>query len=110
VTRGMRLLVLAAAFAASAMACGKKKDEAPPAKDLGQAVGDTANDTALLREANGAANEVIRNATDCPAARASINAANDKLNALEPQLKTVTGRATLAALRAQVERVSQLCP
>jgi hypothetical protein len=110
VKRATLLLVLAAAVAASGLACGQKKDEAPPSKDLGQAVGDTANDTAVLREANGAANEVIRNAADCPAARASIDAANQKLNALEPQLKTVTGRQTLAALRAQVERVSQLCP
>lgn len=107
--RARGLLMLAAAVAATSLACGKK-EEAPPSKDLGQAVGDTANDTALLREANGAANEVIRNAADCPAARASIDAANQKLNALEPQLKTVTGRQTLAALRAQVERVSQLCP
>jgi hypothetical protein len=108
--RATLFFVLAVAAAAGGVSCGKKKDEAPPSKDLGQAVGDTTHDTALLREANGAANEVIRNAADCPVARAAINTANEKLNAIEPQLRTVTGRATLGALRAQVERVSQLCP
>jgi hypothetical protein len=100
----------AVAVAAAALGCGGKKEEAPATKDLGQAVGDTANDTALLREANGAANEVIRNAADCPAARASITSAYEKLDAIGPQLKTVTGRATLDSLRKQVDRISEMCP
>jgi hypothetical protein len=84
--------------------------DAGSGKDLGQAVGDAGADTALLHEANGAANEVIRNAADCPAARATITPAYEKLDAIEKQLKTETGRVSLAALRKQVDHVSELCP
>ena len=79
-------------------------------KDLGEAAGDAGSDTALLEEANGAANEVIRNATDCPAARAAIAPAYEKLDAVEQDLRTEAGRVTLAALRKQVDRISELCP
>jgi hypothetical protein len=84
--------------------------EAGSSKDVGQAVGDASADTALLHEANGAANEVIRNAADCPAARAAIAPAYSRLDAIEKQLKTQTGRVSLEALRKQVDRVSELCP
>jgi hypothetical protein len=79
-------------------------------KDLGQAVGDAGSDTALLKEANGAANEVVRNASDCPAARAAIAPAYEKMDAIEKELRTEAGRATLGALRKQVDRISELCP
>jgi hypothetical protein len=79
-------------------------------KDLGQTVGDAGSDTALMHDANGAANEVIRNASDCPAARAAIAPAYTKLDAIEKQLRTEAGRVTLAALRKQVDRISELCP
>ena len=79
-------------------------------KDLGQAAGDAGSDTALLRDANGAAGEVIRNASDCPAARAAITPAYEKLDAIEKQLRTEAGKVTLAALRKQVDRISELCP
>ena len=84
------------------------KEEGP--KDLGEAVGDAAADTRLMHEANGAANEVIRNAADCPAARAAIAPAYEKLDAIAPKLKTETGRVSLAAIRKQVDRVAELCP
>jgi hypothetical protein len=107
--KGARLSLAVAVIVAS-LGCGKKKEEPPPAEGMGQAMTEIAADNALLHDATGAANEVIRNAADCPAARASIDKANEKLNAIEPQLKTVTGRTTLSALRTQVERISQLCP
>jgi hypothetical protein len=77
---------------------------------VGQAVGDAGSDTALLRDANGAVSEVIRNASDCPAARAAIAPAYAKLNAIEKQLRTEAGRTTIAALRKQVDHISELCP
>lgn len=79
-------------------------------KDLGEAVGDAAADTKLMQEANGAANEVIQNAADCPAARAAIAPAYEKLDAIAPKLKTETGRVSLAAIRKQVDRIAELCP
>lgn len=110
-TRTRLFLALTVAVVMASVGCGgKKKEEPPPAEGVGQAMTEIAADNALLHDATGAANEVIRNAADCPAARASVDKANEKLNAIEPQLKTATGRTTLAALRTQVERVSQLCP
>lgn len=79
-------------------------------KDPGQAVGDAATDTRLLHEANGAANEVIRNASDCPAARAAISPAYETLDKIAPQLKTEAGRVSLAAIRKQVDKIAELCP
>jgi hypothetical protein len=98
----------AAALAAAATACQGGGDAGP--KDPGQAVGDAAADTALLREANAAANEVVRNAADCPAARAAIAPAYAKLDDIDPKLRTETGRTSLAAIRKQVDRVAELCP
>jgi hypothetical protein len=79
-------------------------------KDLGEAAGDAGSDTALLKEANGAAGEVVRNASDCPAARAAIAPAYEKLDAVEKELRTEAGRVTLATLRKQVDRIAELCP
>ena len=53
---------------------------------------------------------MIRNASDCPAARAAITPAYEKLDAIEKQLRTEAGKVTLAALRKQVDRISELCP
>ena len=100
-TFGLALLVLTGA-------CKGGTESGP--KDPGQAVGDAAADTNLLHDANGAANEVIRNAADCPAARAAITPAYEKLDAIAPQLKTEAGRVSLAAIRKQVDRIAELCP
>jgi hypothetical protein len=89
-------------------ACGKTEE--PPKKDLGQQAADVAADTALMREASAAVNEVIRNATDCDAARAAIPAANAKLDEAERRVRTATGGTALDGLRQQVKRVEQLCP
>ena len=105
-----RHLVVAVAVSLFATACQGSKEAEPPRKDLGQAVGDIGADTALLREANGAANEVIRNAADCPAARAAIGPAYEKLDGIAKRIQTETGRVSLAAIRQQVDRVAQLCP
>jgi CHASE3 domain sensor protein len=88
--------------------CGKS--EQPPSKDIGQQTADIAADTALMREASAAVNEVIRNATDCDAARTAIPAANAKLDEAERRVRTTTGRTTLDGLRQQVKRVAEVCP
>jgi hypothetical protein len=98
------LLAVSFAFAG----CGK--GEQPAAKDIGQQTADVAADTALMREASAAVNEVVRNATDCEAARAAIPAANAKLDDADRRVRTATGRTTLDGLRQQVKRVEQLCP
>jgi hypothetical protein len=88
--------------------CGKSGE--PPKKGIGQQMGDVAADTALLREASAAVNEVVRNATDCDAAKVAIPAAKARLDETEPKVRTATGRTTVDALRQQVKRVEQLCP
>jgi hypothetical protein len=78
--------------------------------DPGRDVGRIANDDAVLRQATGAANEVIRNATDCEAARAALPEANQKLDEAEKNIRTPAGRATIGSIRAQVNTIIQNCP
>jgi hypothetical protein len=103
-----RALGLAALLAA---ACGGTSPEPtpPPAKTLGEATADAAWDTQVLREASVAANEVVRLAADCDAARPIIGDARRKLDDAGTRVRTEAGRATLAALHKQVDRVADLC-
>lgn len=91
------------------LACGKKEAPPPAEKDIGQQTADISADTQTLREVNDVVNEVVRNASDCDAARAAIGTANAKLDEAGGRVRTVTGRQTLEALRVQVKRVSELC-
>ena len=102
IPRALLVVVLASA------GCGK--GESPPSKDIGQQTADITADTQLMRETSAAVNEVVRNATDCDAARAAIPPANAKLDEAERKVRTVTGRATVDGLRQQVKRVQELCP
>jgi len=99
------IVVLAACLA---FGCGKKEE--PPPRDLGQQAADLAADTQTMREASDAANEVIRNAADCEAARPLIAGANAKVDEAARRVRTATGRQTLDALRIQIKRVADLCP
>jgi hypothetical protein len=71
---------------------------------------DTTWDTQVLGEASNAAGEVVRNAGDCEIVVPIIAEAKSKLDQAEPRLRTVTGRATLDALRKQVAKVQDMCP
>ena len=110
-----RLLVLLAAGAVAA-ACGGGGPRPSPSpsslkdKPLGAVAEDIEADTLTMREANDAANEVIRQAADCDAARPLISAANGRLSEVERRLRTATGRQTLEALRKKVREVSEGCP
>jgi hypothetical protein len=99
------LAVLAACGGGAAPAPTK----APPARNMGDQVADTAWDTRVLGEASNAANEVVRNAADCATVNPIIAEARAKLDEAEPRLRTVTGHATLATLRKQVAKVADLC-
>ncbi len=105
-----RVLAAVAIAAVSLAACGKKKEEAPAPKSLGEQTADISADTGTLREASAAVNEVIRNSTDCDLARPLIAPAKAKLDEAERRIRTTTGRATLEALRAQLKTVDQNCP
>lgn len=103
--------VLSAALLAVACSAGKPQPTPTPAhKALGDAMADTTWDTQVLGEANRTANEVVRNAGDCEAAKPLLGEAKAKLDAAEPRLRTEAGRASLDALRRQVAKVADLCP
>jgi hypothetical protein len=74
-----------------------------------QAVSGTVSDTQALAEAEAAANEVIRNASDCEAVTATFSAAMAPLAEVEGRLQTAAGRTTLDTLKRQVSRIGEAC-
>lgn len=78
--------------------------------DLGTQAGNVAADTQTLRAGQDAANAVVRNATDCEAAKAGMTEANRKLDEAAGQLKTAAARLTLDNLRQQLRHIAEACP
>jgi hypothetical protein len=101
---------LAGALALLVVGCHKKEEGTPPSKDLGAQAADVASDTDALREANAAANPVVRAAGDCEAVKAALPEANRRLDAVAGSVRTVTGRTTLEAIRKRVNTIAELCP
>ena len=99
--------VLAAALFAG---CAGEKAPEPKADDIGAQTARISNDTEVLAEAQGAVNEVVRNAPDCEVAKASMAEANRAIEEAAGKIQTAAGRTTLEALRQQVRRVGELCP
>lgn len=90
--------------------CGGAPKQEQGQKDLGGRAADVVSDTEVMREASAAANEVVRNATDCEAAKAALDEAQRELDEAAAKVRTATGRATLAALRQRVKAVADACP
>jgi len=67
-------------------------------------------DTEILQGVNGAVNEVIRNQTDCDAAKPLIPEAYQKIDEARKQVTAPATQVTLDALKSQVDRVAQVCP
>jgi hypothetical protein len=107
-TGSARALALGACFAMTC--CGEAKAPGPQSQDPEAQAARVAADTHLLQDAQQAVNEVVRNAPDCEAAKASMEAANRKIAEAEAKVQTATGRTTLDAMRTQVKRVAELCP
>jgi hypothetical protein len=95
-------VILGAAFGLGG--CSK-----PESAQVGKDVGNVNADTATLRTASAAVNEVVRNAADCELARPLIPKANSSLDEAAKQIRTATGRATLDALRSQIRPVQEAC-
>jgi hypothetical protein len=92
-------------------ACQKKPEgAAPAAKDIGAQAADVVSDTDALREANAAANPVVRAAGDCDAVKAALPEANRRLDAVAASVRTVTGRTSLEAIRKRVNTIAEICP
>ena len=93
-------LVLCAVWM-SAGCGGEAKDET----GVSIAVGDTQ----LVREAQSAANGILRSASDCTAVEASYPDVRAKLDDVESRIQTEAGRTTLETLRKQVGTVAEAC-
>lgn len=77
--------------------------------DAGSATAKIVSDNRVVKEAEAAANEVVRSAGDCDAVKAAYPDAIAKLDAAEPQAKTQTGRTILQTLRKQVKTAGEAC-
>ena len=66
-------------------------------------------DTRLMREATTAANEVIRNATDCEVVKKAAPDVYRRLDEAAAKIQTTTGQTSIESLRAQVKRVTDTC-
>ena len=90
--------------------CGCAGEEKAASKNIGQQAADVAVDTAIVRQAQAAANEVVRNAGDCDLAKPGIVEANRRLDEAMAKVRTATGRTTLDVLRKRVSTVADACP
>ncbi len=79
-----------------------------PANEGG--LGGAGHDARLVSQAQETVNEVVRNTTDCDAARAAIPKARKALEEADAAVKTPTGRTILGTLRKQLENVENICP
>jgi hypothetical protein len=67
-------------------------------------------DTEIIQKASAAVNEVIRNSTDCDTAKPLIPEAYKKIEEADKLVTAPATHATLGALKAQVDRIAQVCP
>ena len=67
-------------------------------------------DTEILKGVNGAVNEVLRNQSDCAVAKPLITEAYQRIDDARPKLQGPASGTTLDTLKAQVDRVAQICP
>jgi hypothetical protein len=75
-----------------------------------KAMENLAADQEVMKAASAAANEVVRNATDCAAAKPLIPEAYRQIDEARTQAKAAASQQILDTLKQQVDRVAQLCP
>jgi hypothetical protein len=69
-----------------------------------------AADNEVVKAASAAANEVVRNATDCGVAKPLIPEAYRQIDEARQNAKAQASHQILDTLKSQVDRVAQLCP
>jgi hypothetical protein len=67
-------------------------------------------DKEILQRVNAAVNEVIRNAPDCAVAKPLVPEAYQRIEEARGQVTGPASRQTLDTLKAQVDRVADVCP
>jgi hypothetical protein len=100
----------ALAVAVVLAACGGKPTPSPSPSGLGAQVKAMEEDINVMREANGAADDVIRAAGDCDAVRPLLPAAKARMDEAARKIQTAAARQTLEALRKKVREVAENCP
>jgi hypothetical protein len=75
-----------------------------------KAMENLASDNDVVKAASAATNEVMRNATDCNAAKPLIPEAYRQIEEARKNAKASTSTVILDTLKQQVDRVAQLCP
>ena len=105
-----RVIAVAVALLVVSACGGGKPAPSPSPSGIGAQVKAMEQDINMMAEANAAANDVIRAAGDCDAARPLIPAANARLDEAQRKVQTATGTQTLEALRKKVREVSENCP
>jgi hypothetical protein len=68
------------------------------------------HDAAAIKKASAAVNQVIRNSTDCTAAKPLIPEAYQRIDEARQVVDAPATHETLAVLKTQVDRVAELCP
>lgn len=94
-------IVLAFLAALALAACDNPRQKAIEAID---------RDSEIMRKAGAAVNEVIRNSTDCEAAKPLLVEAYRGIEDARREVKAPASQQTLNALQAQVDRVKEVCP
>ena len=105
-----RVIAVAVALLVVSACGGGKPAPSPSPSGLGAELKAMEMDMNTMAAANAAANDVIRAAGDCDAARPLIPAANARLDEAQRKVQTATGKQTLEALRKKVREVAENCP
>jgi hypothetical protein len=93
-------------LALAVLSAGCEKKQSGLEKDAANLV----SDTRVLEEAAAAANDVVRNASDCDAVKAALPETKRKLEEAGKRVQTMTGRASLDSLNKQVANIAEACP
>jgi hypothetical protein len=75
-----------------------------------KAMENLAHDQEVMKAASAAANEVVRNATDCAVAKPLVPEAYRQIDEAKKNARAAASQQILDTLKVQVDRVAQLCP
>ena len=75
-----------------------------------KAMENLAHDQDVVKAASAAANEVVRNATDCAVAKPLVPEAYRQIDEARKNARAAASQQILDTLKSQVDRVAQLCP
>jgi hypothetical protein len=98
--RWISVLLAASALFASCGGAGNRE---------AQGVVTAVEDTAVVRDAQAAANELVRNASDCERVKSLFTDVTAKLDAAASQVQSEAGRTTIDTLRRQVGPIAEAC-